>query len=108
MIKRLIIFKNCIMTPLQNQARKSNALGDSIKTSKETLPAVIKNVDHSQNRYKLTCGAASNIVKSFLRCSSSSSIAATFPHLKVQNSKLTKVFYQHNMHTLKPNVMTWP
>ena len=31
-----------------------------------------------------TGGAASNIVKSFLKCSSNSSIAATFPHLKAK------------------------
>jgi len=30
----------------------------------------------------LTCGAASNMVKFFWRCSSSSSIAATLPHLQ--------------------------
>lgn len=36
----------------------------------------------------LTCGAASNIVKSRCKCSSNSNIAATLPHLQIHRGHI--------------------
>ena len=59
--------------------------------------------------FKLTWGAASNIVNSLFKCSSNSKMAATFPHLQgnyIKNSKVKRSYCNFTQQQIINNY--WP